>query len=159
MSERQADTMRFKQDLDRHIEGRTSAYRDGDRIVSALDARNVQELTIIVPLVPPSVNHYVKHTRNGRHYVTKEAKAFKEAIGLFSRGMLFDPVPSKYEVEIHIYLGVRQKGDTDNFAKVCLDGLTEAGFIHSDAAVTDLILRKRRDRKNPRTEITVRAKA
>lgn len=114
-------------------------------------------LAIIVPLVPPSVNHYVKHTRAGRHYVTAEGRAYKEAVALFARGQSLRA--KRYELEAAIYLGHGQRGDGDNFWKVIADGLVEAGVIHSDAAVSDWILRKRRDRRNPRTEITVRAKA
>jgi crossover junction endodeoxyribonuclease RusA len=116
----------------------------------------VDALTITVPLVPPSVNHYVKHTRQGRHYVTREGRAFKEAVALFARGRQVRA--KRYELEAAIYLGHGQRGDGDNFWKVIADGLVDAGVIRSDAAVTDWILRKRRDRGNPRTEITVRAK-
>ncbi len=112
-------------------------------------------LTITVPLVPPSVNHYWKHMRSGRHYVTAEGRAYKEAIALFARGR--SVAAKRYELEAVIYLGHGQRGDGDNFWKVIADGLVDAGVIHSDAAVTDWILRKRRDRSNPRTEITVRA--
>ncbi|MCL6481040.1 MAG: RusA family crossover junction endodeoxyribonuclease [Firmicutes bacterium] len=111
-------------------------------------------LTITVPLVPPSVNHYVRHTRTGRHYVTREGKAYKRAVALFARGKCVRA--KRYELEAVIYLGYGQRGDGDNFWKVVADGLVEAGVIHSDAAVSDWILRKRRDRNNPRTEITVR---
>jgi crossover junction endodeoxyribonuclease RusA len=115
----------------------------------------VEPLTITVPLVPPSVNHYWKHTRFGRHYVTAEGRAYKEAIALCAGRQ---SVRAKYyEIEAVIFLGYGQRGDVDNFGKAIGDGLVEAGVIHSDAAVTDLILRKRRDSANPRTEITVKA--
>jgi crossover junction endodeoxyribonuclease RusA len=106
-----------------------------------------------VPLVPPSVNHYVKHTRTGQHYVTKEAKAYKEAVAQFARGRFVKA--KRYAVKIHIYLAAKQKLDLDNCAKVVLDGLVEAGVIHSDAAITILELRKGRDAANPRTIITI----
>jgi crossover junction endodeoxyribonuclease RusA len=110
-------------------------------------------LEFTVPLVPPTVNHYVKHTRTGRHYVTKEAKAFKAAVASLAGCR---QVPCKwYSVKIHIYLGAKQKLDLDNCAKVVLDGLAEAGTIHSDAAITTLLLEKSRDRANPRTWIAV----
>jgi crossover junction endodeoxyribonuclease RusA len=114
----------------------------------------VDALTITVPLVPPSVNHYVKHTRTGRHYVTAEGRAYKQAVAIFARGQSLRA--KRYELEAVIHLGHGQRGDGDNFWKVIADGLVEAGVIHSDAAVSDWILRKRRDRNNPRTEITVR---
>ncbi len=116
----------------------------------------MNQLTIIVPLVPPSVNHYVKHTRRGRHYLTREGREYKRVLAVFARGQA---LPAKsYELEAVIYLGLGQRGDGDNFWKVIADGLVEAQVIHSDAAVEDWILRKRRDPDNPRTEITVRAK-
>ncbi len=114
-------------------------------------------LSIIVPLVPPSVNHYWKHTRSGRHYVTQEGRAYKEAVAMCARGKRVRA--KRYELEAVIYLGHGQRGDGDNFWKVIADGLVDAGVIYSDAAVTDWILRKRRDARSPRTEITVRAKA
>ena len=113
------------------------------------------ELRIMVPLVPPSVNHYVKHTKNGRHYVTSEGRAFKEAVCLFAKGRTLGA--RRYELEACIYLGHGQRGDGDNFWKVIADGLVEAQVLHSDAAVSDWIMRVRRDRANPRTEIIVRA--
>jgi len=132
-----------------------------------------QEISFTVPLVPPSVNHYVKHTRSGRHYVTADAKAFKSAISIFCP-LGSHVVGSMFEVEAVVYLGEGQRGDVDGFGKLILDGLAEAAVFQrnrpghksarfpirqqlSDAYVTDFILRKRRDRKNPRTEITVRA--
>ena len=62
-----------------------------------------------VPLVPPSVNHYVKHTRRGRHYVTCEAKAFKAAMVYCAQGKRV--IAEKYGVELMIFLGANQKGD------------------------------------------------
>lgn len=112
-----------------------------------------KRVSFTVPLVPPSVNHYVKHTRSGRHYVTKEAKAFKEAVAIFARGK--SAIAKRYEVEIAIFLAKRQRGDGDNFAKCVLDSLVSAGVIHSDAAVKKVSITKDRDWKNPRTEITI----
>lgn len=108
---------------------------------------------ITVPLVPPTVNSYVRHTRKGRHYVSAEAIAFKKAVGLCARGQKIRA--EEYGVEIYIMLGAKKKGDLDNFAKCCLDGLVESGVIDSDAKITTLALHKKRDHANPRTEITI----
>jgi crossover junction endodeoxyribonuclease RusA len=119
--------------------------------------RDVQRLSCVrftVPLIPPSVNHYVKHTRNGRHYVTAEAKAFKEAVAIFAKGRV---EADEYLVVSIVWLGAGQRGDVDNFPKVVLDALVDAGVIHSDAAVREIRFRKERDPKNPRTEIEVMA--
>lgn len=112
-----------------------------------------ESITFTVPLIPPSVNTYVRHTKKGGHYVTAEAKAFKQAVGLFSRGKSVSA--EAYSVEIHIFYGKGQRGDLDNRAKVILDGLQDAGVIHSDAAIRVLNMRKHRDERNPRTQITV----
>lgn len=106
-----------------------------------------------VPLIPPSVNHYVKHTRDGRHYITAEAKAFKAAVPVCARQR---QVRHKYyAIEIYVNLGPGQKIDLDNCSKVILDGLVEGGQIHSDAAVTLLCLHKKRSWGEPRTCITI----
>jgi crossover junction endodeoxyribonuclease RusA len=112
-----------------------------------------REVSFTVPLVPPSVNSYVRHSR-GRHYVTREAKAFKEAVAILARGQTTRG--DGYWIGIAIFLGKAQRGDLDNFAKVVLDALVKAAVIDSDAKVEELTLKKARDWQNPRTEITVR---
>src|ERR1700744_1248068 len=104
------------------------------------------KISFMVPLVPPSVNHYVKHTRTGRHYVSKEAKAFKEAVVLFSCGARL--AAKSYKISIGVYLAAGQKGDIDNFLKCALDSLGDAGIIRSDAAITRLSIEKGRDAEN-----------
>jgi crossover junction endodeoxyribonuclease RusA len=114
----------------------------------------LNEFRIIMPGIPPSVNRYVRHTKSGRHYVSQEAERFKNDLGLLAK---LSSVTSKlYELEVHIYLGHGERGDGDNFWKVIADGLVECGAIRSDAAVVNWLLYKHRDRKNPRTEITIR---
>lgn len=113
-------------------------------------------VSFTVPLVPPSVNHYKMRTNHGVTFVSQEAKDFKRAVGVFCRSK-FCGEWSAYHVEVTVFQGKGDRGDVDNYAKCVLDGLAESGVIHSDAAITDLILRKRRDRENPRTEITVTA--
>lgn len=114
-----------------------------------------RRISFTVPLVPPSVNHYVKHTRKGRHYVTKEAVAFKEAVAIISRRRSI--VAQQYQVFIGVYLGKGMRGDIDNYLKVALDSLVSAGVIDSDANVTALSISKSRDKENPRTEFTIEA--
>jgi Holliday junction resolvase RusA-like endonuclease len=109
---------------------------------------------ITVPLVPPSVNHYKMRTKRGVTFVSAEAKAYKQAVGICARGR--EVLSDYFDVEVIVFQGKGDKGDVDNYAKCVLDGLKEAGVIHSDDAITDLTMRKRRDRINPRTEITVR---
>jgi Holliday junction resolvase RusA-like endonuclease len=112
---------------------------------------------IVVPLVPPSGNHYKKPVRRGEYlgfYLTKEAKAFKEAVWVESARRRVEG--KLYSVEATIYQGKGDRGDVDNYGKVLLDSLQDAQVIRSDAAVIRLVLEKKRDWANPRTEICVR---
>jgi len=95
-----------------------------------------------VPLVPPTVNHYIKHTRSGKHYVTGEAQAFKDAVAIFARGQFVKA--KKFAVTIRIVFGKGDRGDWDNFPKLVCDGLACAGVFRdlkgkrvSDAHVKD----------------------
>jgi len=98
-------------------------------------------LSLTVPLIPPSVNHYVKHSR-GRHYRTAAADDFMLLVKQAVKGR---QVRAKaYAVSIAILLGQKQRGDLDNFAKVVLDSLVKAGAIDSDSRVTSLGMSKAR---------------
>jgi crossover junction endodeoxyribonuclease RusA len=115
-----------------------------------------------IPLLPPTVNHYVKHTRNGRHYTTREGIAFKAAVALLSRGDTVAPeIPkdrrkARYSLTARVFLGPKQRGDGDNFWKCIADGLVEAGVIHSDAAVAEWHMYVNgEERLEARTEIEV----
>jgi Holliday junction resolvase RusA-like endonuclease len=132
--------------------------------MNAGTAAAVQEVCFVIPLTPPSVNHYKTRTRRGVTFVSDEAKAYKAAVAMFARrqsmcaGLTTTQLGKlHYELEVTVYFGKGQKGDGDNLWKCVGDGLKEAGVIHSDAAVSDWIMRVRRDWLNPRTEIAVRA--
>lgn len=112
------------------------------------------ELSLTIPIEPPSVNHYVKHTRKGRHYVTKEAIAFIKAVAIIAAGR--SVVAKKYEVTYWVFQGKGSKGDVANYEKCIGDGLVKAGVIHSDSAIFDYHQHKRRDWDNPRTEIHIK---
>ena len=110
-------------------------------------------VTITVPMIPPSVNSYVRHSR-GRHFKTPEANRFLETLVACARGA--GAVSGKgYGVAIIIWLGKGDRGDIDNFPKLVLDGLVLAGVIDTDSKVVVLLIRKHRDADNPRTEIIV----
>lgn len=112
-------------------------------------------LRFVVPLVPPSVNHYKVKTKRGITYVTKEAKAFKAAVAIFAMGQSIADPKRKYGLNVTVYLGKGKRGDGDNFFKCIGDGLKEAGVVHSDAAIKVWTINVERDWANPRTEITV----
>jgi len=121
-------------------------------------------IEITVPGIPPSVNHYKVPVRRGlkiAYKVTYQAQKFKRDIAIMLGGRFVDA--DAFEVEVLIYLGPRQKGDADNFLKVIMDGLADAGAFRTagerrtDYAVSDAISRRRNDRMNPRTVIRVKA--
>lgn len=112
-------------------------------------------IAFTVPLTPPTVNMYVRHTRSGRHYESAGAIRFKEAVAIFSRGRGIRC--DEYRVTLTIYLGKDQKLDVDNAPKCVLDAMVDCGVIHSDAAVRKLTIEKHRDWDSPRTEIHVEA--
>ena len=98
-----------------------------------------------VPMVPPGVNNYVKHTRAGRHYLTDETETFKDELALALQKRRC--VGLSFSVILHVVLGKGQKGDVDNFAKLPLDALAHnAAFVNpkgetlSDAHINELIV-------------------
>lgn len=131
-------------------------------------------VTFTVPyLIPPSVNHSYKpvmytgrdgFSHRGRK-LTKEAKAFKEAVAIFARGLTVVPTDererrkARYRVTIDVYLGPRQRGDYDNFNKIGVDALQYAGVIDTDykavSGTTNVIRDQRDDPRNPRTDYTI----
>lgn len=109
-----------------------------------------QIIVFTVPyLMPPSGNHYKQPTRymgkDGSLHLgfklTKEAKAYYDAVSIFARGRTVAPNDAtdrkraSYAVRIDVYLAPKARGDFDNFWKCGLDALVHCGVIHSDAAV------------------------
>jgi Holliday junction resolvase RusA-like endonuclease len=110
------------------------------------------QMQIVVPLVPPSVNHYKRPKASGGFFLTQEAKNFKAAVASLSRGSVDAKL---YYVRVNIYLGKGDRGDGDNFNKCVGDALVDARIIHSDAKIKKWDVEKFRDREEPRTEILI----
>jgi Holliday junction resolvase RusA-like endonuclease len=113
------------------------------------------ELRLTIPLEPPTVNHYVKHTRMGRHYITKQAQDWLKTVSLFANGMHVEG--KEHFISYTVYQGHGSRGDVDNYAKCVIDSLVKAGVLKTDSSVIEMNAKKQRDRDNPRTEILVRA--
>lgn len=125
-------------------------------------------VSFTVPLVPPSVNGYARHTRRGGHYQTAKALGFKEHVMFLARNQWV--IAKAFKVEILVSLGKGERGDVDNFPKLCIDALAKAGVFRvpiskmkvpcpqSDSYVYDLHVRKCRAPDGIGcTEITVTA--
>jgi len=111
----------------------------------------LKEIEGWIARTPPSVNHYVKHTRSGRHYKTSDAENFMQLVAIAFRGKQL--TKDRYGVTIHFWLGKGERLDVDNAPKCCLDALVRCGAIASDSYVDALHVYKDRDSKNPRTKI------
>jgi Holliday junction resolvase RusA-like endonuclease len=102
-------------------------------------------VVLTIPLLPPSVNHYVKHPAAGVHVKSKEAKAFEQAFPIFSRGQFVVSQSGRFRVGLTYWPGPGGRGDVDNFNKVPLDCCAKAGMFRdakgrelSDAWVKEL---------------------
>lgn len=121
------------------------------------------ELSLTIPIEPPSGNHYKAYRVIGKHaswYLTQEAKDWHGRVMWAAIGkcrMNMEVGGKAHEVTYTVYQGSGSRGDVDNYAKVILDGLVKAGVLKSDASVVAMHAYKFRDRENPRTEIKVRA--
>lgn len=130
---------------------------------------SISPVEFTVPyLIPPGGNHYKRPCKyigkdGSLHLgfkITKDAKAYYDAVAIFARGQTVAPQTDaerrrvRYGVRIDIYLGERQRGDFDNFWKCGLDALVKCGAIHTDAAVdgehSKCVVHKD-ERDNPRT--------
>jgi Holliday junction resolvase RusA-like endonuclease len=118
-----------------------------------------------IPLLPPSVNHYVTHG-GGYHRKSAEAKAFERDFPIFSSG--YSVNGDQFAVTFKFFPGRKQKGDVDNRNKVLLDCIAKAGMLRdlkgkelSDAWVKRLTVEihdSKEDReRGPRTEVTIEA--
>lgn len=116
-------------------------------------------VNIVIPLTPPSANHYKIPTRreqeDGRriYKYTPEAKAWFKAFKIFAKNQTISG--SQHRVEFCVYRGKGERGDIDNYTKCVLDGLQKSHVIRNDDSVVELHCYKERDRDNPRTEIEI----
>lgn len=120
-------------------------------------------ITFSMPMLPPSVNHYVLHPAEGVHIKSKEAKAFERDFPLWSRGRYV--TGENFSIAIKLIPGKRQKGDVDNRNKCLLDCIAKAGMLRnrkgeelSDAWVKRLLVEILEDRnQGPKTIVTIEA--
>jgi len=123
----------------------------------------MSELRLVVPMLPPSGNHYKSYRivvpKNGgkpfaQWYLTSEAEAWMDAVAVVAGGQQLRG-PS-LELQYIVYLPDRRRRDTANFEKCLSDALTHCGAIEDDSLITDIHGHKRYDPANPRTVIVVR---
>lgn len=86
-------------------------------------------LEIALPF-PPSVNHYWRHTKQGRHYISDEGKRFQSQV--FMRCMAEMPFTQAVEISVEVTMPDNRPRDLDNLWKVLLDSLAKAKIIEDD---------------------------
>lgn len=87
-------------------------------------------LEIALPY-PPSVNHYWRHTKSGKHYISAEGRAFRAEVLKICKQ--FDPFIGAVKLKIEVYYPDNRSRDPDNLQKALFDGLTASGLIQDDS--------------------------
>lgn len=95
---------------------------------------------------PPSVNTYWRHPSRGplagRHLISQEGRAYREAIRAHVAESSFGKITGLVAVDIEAFFPDRRKRDLDNILKSLLDSLTHAGVWEDDSQIVDLRIRK-----------------
>lgn len=127
-------------------------------------------LTFAVPMLPPSVNHYIEHPAKGVHKKSAAAKAwendFMATLPAAARGRYV--TGDRFHVRLRFTPGPGDRGDVDNRNKLMLDSCAAAGMFRnskgkelSDAWVKKLtveICDDKQDRlRGPITEVWIEA--
>jgi Holliday junction resolvase RusA-like endonuclease len=155
--------------------------RDGASVEQVED-RGMSEptrLAFSIPLLPPSVNHYVTHTPyqdretgTAKVYRQKsaEAKAWERDFGMFARDLYVVSQSGRFAVRLDFTPGPGESGDVDNYNKLPIDCCAKRGMLRdgkgkpkSDAWVKHLDIwihdSPKERATGPRTEIVIEAMA
>ncbi len=95
-----------------------------------------------------------------RLITTAKARAWKEKAiwELKSQRGTVPTITGPCQATITVYLPTKA-GDADNYVKLVLDAVQDAGIILNDRQVNSLTVTKEVDKSNPRVEITIATKA
>jgi Holliday junction resolvase RusA-like endonuclease len=124
----------------------------------------MENLTITIPMLPPSVNHYIEHPAAGVHRKSAAARAWENDWPMFARGQFI--VGKRFAVLLRYRFGPGDRADVDNLNKLPLDCIGKSGMLRdargkwlSDAWVKRLSVEINDDEraKGPQTEITITA--
>jgi Holliday junction resolvase RusA-like endonuclease len=95
-------------------------------------------LAFSIPLLPPSVNHYVTHTpyqdrETGQAKVYRqksaEAKTWERYFTLFARDLYVVSQSGRFEARLDFTPGPGESGDVDNYNKLPLDCCAKRGML------------------------------
>ena len=99
------------------------------------------ELTLTYGLKGISLNRAYPTGRNGRRYLDEDAAAFKEAV--FYETITKVPwratIDDRFVVTVHFIFKDKRRRDIDDYFKLLLDALTDAGVWPDDSQIVKLI--------------------
>lgn len=112
-------------------------------------------MTYEIPNIPPSMNKY-----KGRSNIwewRKDKTEWESYVRAFCRPIPKEPI-KKCVLTITYFFDSRRRHDPNNYdGQFITDGLVKSGIIvDDDFSHIELILRGDYDKKNPRTEITIK---
>lgn len=90
---------------------------------------------------PPSVNHYLTHTRTGAR-LTPAAKAYRLEVLVIWKRLRAAKQAGRLSVQITAHPPDKRKRDLDNLFKQTLDALQHAGAYADDNQIDVLAIRR-----------------
>lgn len=108
----------------------------------------MSDVSFVLPY-PPSGNHAWKHTKGGRHYITREAQSYFEHVIHIARTSGADlMIGERMHVRCEIFPPDNRRRDLDNAWKVISDACTKAGIWEDDYLIDRLTLERRKPSEN-----------
>jgi crossover junction endodeoxyribonuclease RusA len=105
---------------------------------------------------PPSVNHYWRHTNNGRHYISEEGRRYRERVSGAVLWQLKQTIhDDRLRVTITAHPPDHRQRDLDNLLKSLLDALQHGGLYVNDSQIDDLRIVRGEVRKPGCVEVAV----
>lgn len=124
-----------------------------DAEVFAPPSEVLRPVMLVLPY-PPSVNRLYRVGRNGRPYKTQEHRDYMAAAHRATLAVA--PWPRDVELDVVLRLfRPQRRGDIDNPLKALFDALNGRAWV-DDSQVSDLHVRRRDDKANPRVEVEIK---
>jgi len=110
------------------------------------------DIYMVIREKPISVNH-MYGSRGNRRFLYAAGKKYKDKIREeASQHITGGPTPGRVTMEIVYYFGDNRRRDVTNYEKPLLDSLSGLVYV-DDCQISDIVLRKRMDKDDPRTVI------
>jgi len=112
-------------------------------------------MSFVVTLpMPPSVNHYWRHGRNGT-YISAEGKAYRAEVLRRCKSPVVLYPHQRLAVTLTLHANSRRPYDVDNRAKACLDALEKAGVYGNDGQIDRLFVLRGEVRDTAACEVRI----